>query len=113
MVRGGWSRRFGMAAMGVAAALVLAVGGVGTARVATDLLSGSGDDGSALLSCSEPAGAPGPPGSPGADSFGGLRNVDDQAEEWLSVGLSLPAAPRPQGADTSEVRACRWSTPKA
>ena len=54
MVRAGWGRRLSMAAMGVAAALVLAVGGVGTARVASDLLSGSGDDGGALLGVSGP-----------------------------------------------------------
>ena len=42
MVRGGWGRRFGMAAMGVAAALVLAVGGVGTARVASRPVVGVG-----------------------------------------------------------------------
>ena len=72
MVRAGWGRRLSMAAMGVAAALVLAVGGVGTARVASDLLSGSGDDGSALLGFS------GPPGAPGADSFAAF-DVDDEA----------------------------------
>ena len=54
--------------MGVAAALVLAVGGVGTARVASDLLSGSGDDGGC------PAGRlRDQPGEAGPDSFGGLR----------------------------------------
>ena len=79
MVRGGWGRRFGMAAMGVAAALVLAVGGVGTARVANDLLSESGDDGSALLGFS------GPQGAPGADSFAAF-DADDEADRWNPFG---------------------------
>ena len=98
MVRAGWGRRFGMAAMGVAAALVLAVGGVGTARVANDLLSGSGDDGGALLAND----VSGPPGAPGAKSLAAF-DVDAEAEGWLSVRLPLPptATPRPQGADTS------------
>ena len=89
MVRGGWGRRLGMAAMGVAAALVLAVGGVGTVRVAADLLSESVDDGSALLSFSEPAGAPGPSGAPGADSFMAFE-TDDEEKALLAV-LSEPA----------------------
>ena len=85
MVRGGWGRRLGMAAMGVAAALVLAVGGVGTARVASDLLSGSGDDGSALLGFS------GPQGAPGADSFAAF-DADDEAEELSALAIESGAA---------------------
>ena len=85
MVRGGWGRRFGMAAMGVAAALVLAVGGVGTARVTSDLLSGSGDDGSALLGFS------GSQGAPGADSFAAF-DADDEAEEFSALAIESGAA---------------------
>ena len=85
MVRAGWGRRLSMAAMGVAAALVLAVGGVGTARVASDLLSGSGDDGSALLGFS------GPQGAPGADSFAAF-DADDEAEELSALAIESGAA---------------------
>ena len=85
MVRGGWGRRLGMAAMGVAAALVLAVGGVGTVRVAADLLSESGEDGGALLSVSGPAGAPGP------DSFAAF----DTGDEALALEAMYTAAAQP------------------
>ena len=96
MVRGGWGRRLGMAAMGVAAALVLAVGGVGTTRVANDLLSGSGDDGAALLSVS------GPPGQPAPDSFGAF-DANDEALKSLAVLSEPTAVPRPQGVDSTEL----------
>ena len=97
MVRGGWGRRFGMAAMGVAAALVLAVGGVGTARVASDLLSGSGDDGGALL------GAWGPAGEAGPDSFMAF-DANDEALKSLAILSEPTAAPRPQGVDSAVPR---------
>ena len=96
MVRGGWGRRLGMAAMGVAAALVLAVGGVGTVRVANDLLSESGDDGSALLGFS------GPQGAPGADSFAAFE-ADDEALKSLAILSEPTAVPRPQGVDSTEL----------
>ena len=47
----GWQRRWSLAAAGAAAALVLAVGGTGTALIATGLSSGGGEDG--RLSASE------------------------------------------------------------
>ena len=85
MVRAGWGRRLSMATMGVAAALVLAVGGVGTVRVAADLLSESGEDGGALLSVSGPAGAPGP------DSFAAF----DTGDEALALEAMYTAAAQP------------------
>ena len=97
MIRGGWSRRFGMATMGVAAALVLAVGGVGTVRVAADLLSESREDDGALLSVSGPTSEPGP------DSFAAFDTNDfaafgaaGDAKESLAM-LSAPAAEMEEG----------------
>ncbi len=89
MVRGGWSRRLSMAAMGVAAALVLAVGGVGTARVANDLLSGSAEDGAALLATDDAFGPAGAAGAAGAE----------RAEGWILASFEtdglvpMPAPP--------------------
>ena len=94
MVRGGWGRRLSMAAMGVVAALVLAVGGVGTARVANDLLSGSAEDGAALLATDDAFGPAGAAGAAGAERAEG-------AEGWILASFEtdgpvpMPAQPPP------------------
>ena len=113
MVPGGWGRRFGMAAMGVAAALVLAVGGVGTVRVASRPAVGVGGRWlrvTELLRTGRRAGdrqaRPAPTRSWPSKRMTKRRHCWRVLSEPTAVPrpqLADSAVPRPQGVDSTEL----------